>query len=121
MSDPSTPESQSITPPATEAEQSFSELLSQHEKSRARKAEGAGKGREGTVVSVTADSVLVDIGFKSEGILPLATFQEKGEQVKPGDKLLVTIKGRDPDGYYELSRGRIARPTDWPALEKAFA
>src|SRR5262249_15648978 len=111
MPDPNSPESQTSIPPATEGEESFSDLLSQHEKSRARKPEDAGKGREGIVVSVTADSVLVDIGFKSEGILPLATFQEKGESVKPGDKLLVTIKGRDPDGYYELSRGKVARPT----------
>src|SRR5215471_5696331 len=121
MSDPSIPESPSNGQPAAESEESFGELLSRHEKNRVRKAEDAGKGREGTVVAVTADSVLVDIGFKSEGILPLATFQEKGESVKPGDKLLVTIKGRDPDGYYELSRGKVARPADWPALEKAFA
>jgi small subunit ribosomal protein S1 len=121
MSDPSIPESQTNIPPSIESEESFGELLSQHEKSRVRNAADAGKGREGTVVAVTVDSVLVDIGFKSEGILPLAPFQEKGESVKLGDKLLVTIKGRDPDGYYELSRGKVARPTDWPALEKAFA
>jgi small subunit ribosomal protein S1 len=121
MSDPSTPESQTNIQPSADVEESFGDILSQHEKSRTRKAEDTGKGREGTVIAVTADSVLVDIGFKSEGILPLAVFQEKGESVKPGDKLLVTIKGRNPDGYYELSRGKVARPTDWPALEKAFA
>jgi small subunit ribosomal protein S1 len=62
--------------------------------------------------------VLVDIGFKTEGILPLTAFQR---EVKPGDTLLVTIKGRDPEGYYELVLGTIDRPTDWAALEKAFA
>jgi small subunit ribosomal protein S1 len=41
--------------------------------------------------------------------------------VKPGDKLMVAIVGRDPEGYYELSRGNVARPRDWPALEQAFA
>src|SRR6266478_956187 len=81
----------------------------------------AGQGREGTVISVTVDSVLVDIGFKTEGILPLATFQNAGETVQPGDKLLVSVKGRDPEGYYELTRGKIERPKDWAALEKAFA
>src|SRR5215471_4656411 len=121
MSDPSTPESQTNIQPSADVEESFGDILSQHEKSRTRKAEDTGKGREGTVIAVTVDSVLVDIGFKSEGILPLAVFQEDGESVKPGDKLLVTIKGRDPDGYYELSRGKVARPADWPALEKAFA
>jgi len=33
----------------------------------------------------------------------------------------VTVKGRDPDGYYQLSRFKVERPTDWDALEKAFA
>ena len=73
------------------------------------------------MIAVTADSVLLDIGYKSEGILPLAEFESKGEDVKPGDKLLVSVKGRDPDGYYELSRSKISRPKDWSALEKAFA
>ncbi len=33
----------------------------------------------------------------------------------------VTVKGRDPEGYYELTRGKVERPTDWASLEKAFA
>ena len=33
----------------------------------------------------------------------------------------VSIKGRDPEGYYELSRIKVERPKDWSALEKAFA
>src|SRR5205807_3205215 len=83
----------------------------------AKAAEGL---REGTVVSVSADSVFVDIGFKTEGVLPLSEFQNDSA-VKPGDKLQVTIKGRDPEGYYQLTRSKAARPTDWPALERAFA
>jgi small subunit ribosomal protein S1 len=33
----------------------------------------------------------------------------------------VSIKGRDPEGYYELSRLKVERPKDWSSLEKAFA
>ena len=33
----------------------------------------------------------------------------------------VSIKGRDPEGYYELSRIKVERPKDWSSLEKAFA
>jgi small subunit ribosomal protein S1 len=51
----------------------------------------------------------------------LTVFQNAGEIVKPGDKVLVSIKGRDPEGYYELTRGRVERPKDWASLEKAFA
>jgi len=106
---------------ANESNESFGDIFSQYEKSHSRKPAEAGKGREGTVVAVTADSVLVDIGFKTEGILPLAAFQSSGKTVKPGDKLVVSIKGRDPEGYYELTLGRIERPKDWAALERAFA
>src|SRR4029077_12793015 len=66
------------------------------------------------------ESVFFDIGFKTEGIMPLAAFQGAGETVKPGDKFLVNVKGRDPEGYYELVRGKLARPTDWTSLEKSF-
>ena len=75
----------------------------------------------GTVIAVSSDSVVLDIGYKIEGILPLTAFQSTGETVKPGDKVPVNIKGRGPEGYYDLSRGKIRRPTDWASLEKAFA
>src|ERR1700678_745576 len=117
MSNPAVPESQ----PSTETRESFSCLLLQYEKSHARKGEGGGKQLEGTVIAVSADSVYLDIGFKSEGIMPLAAFQSAGETVKPGDKLLVSVKGRDPEGYYQLTRTKVERPKDWSALEKAFA
>jgi small subunit ribosomal protein S1 len=116
MPNPDTPEAQSVDQPV----ESFKDLLSEFEHSKARKPVQPGKGREGTVVAVTVDSVLVDIGFKTEGILPLTAFQTAGKAAKVGDKLLVSIKGRDPEGYYELSLGKIERPTDWASLKKAF-
>ncbi len=79
------------------------------------------RGLEGTVIAVTGESVFLDIGFKTEGIIPLADFQSAGETVKAGDKIPVSIKGRDPEGYYELSRTKVERPKDWSSLEKAFA
>jgi small subunit ribosomal protein S1 len=117
MPDPTTPDPQ----PATEPDESFGDLLSQYEKSHSRKTDDGRRQIEGTVITVSADTVYLDIGFKSEGILPLSVFQNAGETVKPGDKLPVSVKGRDPEGYYELSRSRVERPTDWPSLERAFA
>ena len=117
MSNPSIPDFQ----PTAETDESFGELLSQFEQSHSRKPVDGSKQIEGTVVTVSAESVFLDIGFKSEGILPLAAFQSAGEEVKPGDKLTVSVKGRDPDGYYELSRFKTALPRDWSALERAFA
>ena len=116
MSNPTPPDSQA-NPESTE---SFDKILSQFEQSHSRKAGEGGKQHEGTVIKVTADSVLVDIGFKSEGMLPLSAFQP-GENVQPGDKLPVSVKGRDPEGYYELTRFRTEQPKDWSALERAFA
>ena len=115
MSNPNIPESQT----SAESGESFGSILSQFERSHTSKAaEGL---REGTVVSVFSDSVVVDLGFKTEGALPLSEFQNDRDAVKPGDKLQVTIKGRDPGGYYLLTRSKAARPTDWAALERAFA
>src|SRR6266852_8377755 len=113
MFNPEEPESQL----AHEFDESFKDILSQFEESKSRKPAEAGQGREGMVIAVTVDSVLVDIGFKTEGILPLAAFQSAGRAVKAGDKLVVSIKGRDPEGYYELTLGKIERPRDWASLE----
>jgi small subunit ribosomal protein S1 len=102
-----------------ESGESFADILKQFEKSHTKKpAEGS---REATVISISADSVVLDIGFKTEGVLALAELGQDSEKVKPGDKLQVSIKGRDPEGYYQLTRGKVVRPTDWAALEKAFA
>jgi small subunit ribosomal protein S1 len=103
---------------SVENSESFGEILSQFQKSHSHKTAG-GQQLQGTVISVTTEAAFFDIGYKSEGILPLAELH--GETLKPGDKLLVSIKGRDADGYYELSRFKAERPADWSALEKAFA
>src|SRR6201997_756994 len=119
MSDPKT--SNSETPqnqPAAETTESFGEIFSQYQKSHSRKTEGS-RQIQATVIAVTEEAVFFDIGYKSEGILPRAALQ--GETLKPGDKVSVTVKGRDPDGYYELSRFKVERPMDWSALEKSFA
>ena len=101
--------------------ESFRDLLSQFEQAHARKPAKGRRQLEGTVIAVTPDSVFLDIGFKTEGILPLAAFQEAAETVKPGDKFPVSVTGRDPEGYYQLSRTRVERPTDWSSLQQAFA
>src|SRR5882757_2085045 len=127
MADPNAPQSQAATESKTQAPaqapadatESFNEIFSQYERDRKRKkSEDGGKQLDGTVIVVTGESVLLDIGFKSEGILPLTAF---AETPKPGDKLKVSVKGRDPEGYYELSLFKVEQPRDWSTLEKAFA
>ncbi|HYG97774.1 MAG TPA: 30S ribosomal protein S1 [Terriglobales bacterium] len=103
--------------PEPDQNQSFDEILSQYEQSQARKGD---KQIEGTVITVSNDLIILDIGYKSEGVLPVSALQS-GETVKPGDKIPVTVKGRNPEGYYELTRFKVRLPTDWTALERAFA
>ena len=120
MSNPGIPEAE--TPIETsEGGESFDQMLSQYEQSHQHRTGESGGRLEGTVVAVSAEWVFVDIGFKSEGVLPVALFESAGETPAAGDKLLVTVKGRDAEGYYELSRQRVERPKDWTSLEKAFA
>jgi len=120
MSNPGTPEPQFTAESASEPDESFGDMLSRYEKSHSRKREDGGKQLVGTVIVVSGESIFLDIGFKSEGILPM-TALAAGETVKPGDKLPVSVKGRDPEGYYQLTRAKVERPKDWSALEKAFA
>jgi small subunit ribosomal protein S1 len=107
-------------PVEAEPTESFKDVFSEYEQSHRRKAESGSQRREGTVIAVTADSIVLDIGFKTEGVLPLTAFPAD-KPPKSGDRVQVTIKGRDPEGYYELTRGKVERPTDWASLEKAFA
>lgn len=104
--------------PATE---SFGELLAQFENSHSHKTESGAKQLEGVVVSVDAESVYLDIGYKAEGILPRSAFENNAEGITSGDKYPVSVKGRNLEGYYELSRLRVTLPTDWSSLEEAFA
>ncbi len=101
--------------------ESFGEMLAQFEQSHSHKAEGGAKQLEGVVVSVDAESVYLDIGFKAEGILPRSAFENGAEGITAGDKFPVSVKGRNLEGYYELSRFRVTQPTDWSSLEEAFA
>ena len=118
---PETPSTVENTPePAAEPTESFGDLLSQFERSHTHKA-GETKQLEGTVVSISADSVFLDIGYKTEGVLLRTAFENNADNVAPGDTIPVSVKGRNAEGYYELSRLKLAPVTDWASLEAAFA
>ena len=106
---------------SSEPLESFDTILSQFEQSHSRRSGEGGRQISGTVVAVSAEFVFVDIGYKTEGVLPVSLFESAKETVVPGDKLQVSVKGRNEEGYYELSRLRVEQPRDWSALEQAFA
>ena len=115
----------SATTPATEAEESFGELLAEFEQSHSHRQQqpqqGAAGQREGTVISLNSDQVYLDIGYKIEGVLPRSAFPQNAENVSPGDSFSVSLKGRNEEGYYALSLAKLAQVTDWASLEAAFA
>jgi small subunit ribosomal protein S1 len=104
-----------------EPAEDFGELLKQFEKSHSHKGAPGQKQLQGTVVSMSADQVFLDIGYKTEGVLPRSAFDNNAEKVKPGESVPVSVTGRNEEGYYQLSRFKVAQPRDWSALEAAFA
>ena len=104
---------------AEEPQEDFADLLAEFEQTHKHRTE-SGPTLQGTVVSVTAENVLLDIGYKIEGALLRTAFPDNAASVHPGDSFPVSITGRTEEGYYQLSRFRVAVPTDWSALERAF-
>ncbi|RPJ86069.1 MAG: S1 RNA-binding domain-containing protein, partial [Acidobacteria bacterium] len=77
----------------------------------------------GTVIKVTESTVIIDVGFKSEGVIPLDEFRdEKGViNVKSGDKVDVLLEStEDRDGYVVLSREKAERMKIWDFIERAY-
>ncbi len=101
------------SPEVTSIDTSFGDILNEFEQSH----HARGETLEGTVVSVTADTVFVDIGRKTDGVLPV----DPAVPLQPGQKMVVSIRGRDPEGNYLLSTIRVETPKDWTGLEAAFA
>ncbi len=77
----------------------------------------------GTVLKVTAQYVVVDIGYKSEGVVPVAEFQdhEGNVSVQRGDEIAVMREpGHTEEGYIHLSHEKAQRLKAWDDIEKAF-
>ena len=113
---------QDETPSMPEHGENFADILSQYEHSHTHKPAAGGQGLTGTVVAVSPEQVFIDIGQKIEGVMPLADFKDPSGKVsvRVGDQFPVSIKGRNEEGYYDLSKVRVERPKDWTSLEAAF-
>src|SRR3984893_12312894 len=77
---------------------------------------------QGTVLKVTAKEVIVDFGYKSEGLVPIEQFQDASGavRVQAGDTIEVMIDhGERPEGYVLLSHEKAFRIRVWDNLEQA--
>jgi small subunit ribosomal protein S1 len=82
-----------------------------------------GEVLQGTVLSVTDKDVIVDFGYKSEGLVPKEQFllPDGSVHVSPGDTIDVMVdrQGVQPEGYILLSHTRASRLRAWDNLDKA--
>ncbi|KKM08812.1 hypothetical protein SY88_22155 [Clostridiales bacterium PH28_bin88] len=80
----------------------------------------------GTVVQVKNDEVLIDVGGKSEGIIPVAELSHRpvndpGEVLKVGDQVDVyVLRVENEEGHPILSKKRADRKKAWEKLETSF-
>ena len=99
-------------------EENFSELL---EKSLVDFKYKEGQIIKGTVMAVHNDTVVVDVGLKSEGRIPIKEFHSPGEDhsINIGDKYDVYLeKLENKEGEALLSRERARKEESWSNLEK---
>jgi small subunit ribosomal protein S1 len=78
---------------------------------------------DGRIIKIKGGDVYIDFGSKSDGVTPLAEFQDLAgnTSVKPGDVVEIMVEGGyTPEGYVQLSHEKAARLKVWDNLERAL-
>jgi small subunit ribosomal protein S1 len=99
----------------------YDKLLLQYESQYRNLVEG--QIIKGRVLKITEGEVFVDVGHKSEGIVPIREVldQDGKVTVKPGDEISVLMEqNEEVDGYLLLSREKAERIQVWDLVESAF-
>ena len=114
------------TPPEKEPSmEDFATALENYEQEQAQ-TEAALNDEQiipGTVLKITPQYVVVDIGYKSEGVVPVAEFtdSEGTVTVQPGQEIpVVRDQGHTEEGYINLSYHKAQRLKAWDDIEKAY-
>jgi small subunit ribosomal protein S1 len=103
-----------------EAEE-YERLLDMYDVSFKNFAEG--EVVKGVVLQVSESEVIVDVGYKSEGIIPIEEFRDENGQlaVKRGDLVDVLLeKTEDKEGYVVLSKEKAEKMKVWDDVERAY-
>jgi small subunit ribosomal protein S1 len=101
--------------------QEYEHLLAQYEDSFKNLQEG--QIIRGRVLTVTPSEVIVDIGYKSEGIIPISEFTDfsGNVMVNPGDAVDVLLeRTEDQNGYVVLSKDKAEKMKVWDEVEKSY-
>jgi small subunit ribosomal protein S1 len=106
--------------PKGEEEENYEQLLDQY---GARKF-AEGEVMKGTVLKITDTDVVVDIGYKSEGVIPVHQFADPGGPgltIKVGDVIDVLLEDTDDgEGHVVLSKEKAEKVKVWEEVEKAY-
>jgi small subunit ribosomal protein S1 len=100
----------------------FATALESFEQEQAELAANEDRVLKGTVVSINSNYLVVDIGLKSEGVVPLEEAKDHDGNIKfqPGDAIDVMVeKGHTEEGYVNLSYQKAQRLHAWDEIEKA--
>jgi small subunit ribosomal protein S1 len=77
----------------------------------------------GRIIGVTSNAVIVDVGYKSEGLIPIEEFTDRGGElsVKVGEEVDVLLeKTEDLEGHVLLSYSKALRMRRWTEVERAY-
>ena len=110
-----------VEDPDTPDPDEYARLLELYDSSFRNIAEG--EVVSGTVLQVTSSEVVVDVGYKSEGMIAIEEFRnERGEVVVDvGDSVDVLLeRTEDRHGYVVLSREKAEKMKIWDEIEKAY-
>ncbi|HMV85368.1 MAG TPA: 30S ribosomal protein S1 [Blastocatellia bacterium] len=101
-------------------EMDFGKILAAHEQAHSSEI-NENEVVKGRVVKITEQVVVIDVGYKSEGIVPINEFKDGDKiAIQPGDEIDVFVKQlENNEGYVELSRADALRLQTWDQIERA--
>lgn len=119
-----TPDDPLMEPQVPDNEPDYEQMLDDYAHYSHFAPPAEGEILQGHVLSVTDQEVIVDVGYKSEGLVPIDQFRQPDGTVtvQPGDVIDVMVDrgGPQPEGYILLSHEKATRLRSWDNLEKAF-
>src|SRR5690348_1168984 len=120
----SAPQASEASSPAEEANSASSEDLNQlmDQYAAPHQAPTEGEIVQGRVVAIADVGVVVDIGGKTEALIPAGEFMEADQPIRldPGQNIEVQLTGERKDGYLVVSYQRARRRRVWANLDKAY-
>lgn len=121
---PANPVDQPLEEPVANPDESnFGDILQQFELQQTAPVEPQpveGGVLKGTIAAINDDSIFIDLGGKSEGVLLKSAFVNGVPEMQVGDLIQVSVTGRTEEGTLELSPLKVERPKDWTELQAAF-